>query len=70
MESVQVLIPKSLYTRVEKLCKEISCEDVNELLVRLLRERVSEVEEEIFSAGVSEEEREEIVKRLKEKGYL
>jgi hypothetical protein len=67
--SVSVEIPKSLYERVRRIAEQYG-EDVNELLVNLLRECVTKVEEELSSEGVSEEEKKEIIERLKKLGYL
>ena len=70
METVEVRIPKSLYARIEKICKESNCSSVDELIVKMLREKASEIEEELYGAGVSEEERKAIIERLKQFGYL
>jgi len=68
--SVTVSIPKTLYNKIKELCKKVECDDVESLIVTLLREKVAEVEEELSSIGVSEEEKHEIVQRLKKLGYL
>lgn len=63
-------IPKSLYARIEKICEDVECKNVNDLIVKMLREKISEFEDELYAVGVSEEERREIVERLKKLGYL
>ncbi len=67
---VSVEIPDSLYKRIESLAKYARV-DVNEYIVEILREAVSKIEEEILSShDVDEEEKKEIIERLKSLGYL
>ncbi len=70
MEFVQIKIPASLYKRVERLCQATECESVEEMIIKILRNRIAELEEEVFSDQISEKERQEIIKRLQELGYI
>ena len=67
---VKVEIPDSLYKRIEAIAKFANYENVNEYIVYILREAVSKIEEEILESDISEEEKKEIIERLKSLGYL
>lgn len=70
MEFVEVKIPKTLYNRISIIAEKMGFEDPSTLVVHLLREAVAKVEEELSYTEVSEEEKKEIIERLKSLGYL
>jgi len=70
VEFVEVKIPKTLYNRISIIAEKMGFEDPSTLVVHLLREAVAKVEEELSYTEVSEEEKKEIIERLKSLGYL
>ncbi len=69
MEHTEIKVPKTLYNRIKMLAEKLGM-DVNALTVTLLRECASKVEEELAAVELSEEEKKEIVERLRKLGYL
>jgi len=66
-----VSIPVTLYERIKKLIEGTGFTSVSQFVTYVLREVVAEMEEEkLKSEGITEEERREIIKRLKRLGYL
>jgi len=66
-----VSIPVSLYERIRRLIEGTGFTSVSQFVTYVLREVVAEMEEEkLRSEGVSEEEKEAIIERLKRLGYL
>ena len=66
-----VSIPVTLYERIKKLIEGTGFTSVSQFVTYVLREVVAEMEEEkLRSEGITEEERREIIKRLKRLGYL
>ncbi len=66
-----VSIPVSLYERIQKLIEGTGFTSVSQFVTYVLREVVAEMEEEkLKSSGVSEEEKREIIERLKRLGYI
>jgi len=70
VEFVEIKIPKTLYNRISSIAEKMGFEDPTTLLVHLLREAVARAEEELSSIEVNEEEKKEIIERLKSLGYL
>ena len=66
-----VSIPVTLYERIRKLIEGTGFTSVSQFVTYVLREVVAEMEEEkLRSEGITEEERREIIERLKRLGYL
>ena len=66
-----VSIPVTLYERIKKLIEGTGFTSVSQFVTYVLREVVAEMEEEkLRSEGITEEERREIIERLKRLGYL
>ncbi len=66
-----VSIPVTLYERIEKLIEGTGFTSVSQFVTYVLREVVAQMEEEkLRSEVVSEEEKREIIERLKRLGYL
>jgi len=66
-----VSIPISLYKRIRKLIEGTGFTSVSQFVVYVLREVISEMEEEkIRSDSISEEEKKAIIERLKRLGYI
>ncbi len=71
MRKVSIEIPETLYRRLEALAGRIGAGSVYELVVDLLREGVSRLEEDLDSGHeLSEEEVSRIRERLRSLGYL
>ncbi len=69
MEYVEIRIPKSLYERLRQDAEQLGQDPIT-LATNLLREKLSEIEEELLNSDISEEEKEEIKERLRKLGYL
>jgi len=66
-----VSIPVSLYERIQRLIEGTGFTSVSQFVTYVLREVVAEMEEEkLRSSGVTEEEKKEIIERLKRLGYI
>ncbi len=66
-----VSIPITLYNRIKSLIKDTGFTSVSQFVTYILREVIARMEEEkLKSSGLSEEERREIIERLKRLGYL
>ena len=66
-----VSIPVTLYERIKKLIEGTGFTSVSQFVTYVLREVVAEMEEEkLRSSGVSEEEKREIIERLRRLGYI
>ena len=66
-----VSIPISLYERIRKMIEGTGFTSVSQFVVYVLREVISEMEEEkIRSDSISEEEKKAIIERLKRLGYI
>ena len=66
-----VSIPVSLYERISRLIEGTGFTSVSQFVTYVLREVVSEMEEEkLRSEAVSEEEKAAIIERLRRLGYL
>jgi len=66
-----VSIPVSLYERIQRLIEGTGFTSVSQFVTYVLREVVAEMEEEkLRSSGVSEEEKREIIERLRRLGYI
>jgi len=70
VEWKEVKVPVTLYNRLRELAAKTGFEDPNTLLIHLLREALAKLEEEVEEANISEEERKEIIERLRSLGYL
>jgi len=69
--SVEVEIPLTLYRRLERLASGSGFSDVGRFIVYLLREAASRIEEDMLSSSeLNDEEKREIVERLRRLGYL
>jgi len=69
LEYAELRIPKSLYERLKQDAERLGQDPVT-LAVNLLREKLSEIEEELLNSDIPEEEKEEIKERLRRLGYL
>jgi len=69
-ETFCIEIPRSLYNRMKRICDEVDCDNINDFVIKMLREKISELEEELYAVGVTDKERREIIERLKKLGYL
>jgi Arc/MetJ-type ribon-helix-helix transcriptional regulator len=66
-----VSIPVTLYERIRRLIEGTGFTSVSQFVTYVLREVVARMEEEkLRSEGISEEEKREIIERLKRLGYL
>jgi Arc/MetJ-type ribon-helix-helix transcriptional regulator len=66
-----VSIPVSLYERIQRLIDGTGFTSVSQFVTYVLREVIAEMEEEkLRSTGVSEEEKREIIERLRRLGYI
>ena len=66
-----VSIPVTLYERIKKLIEGTGFTSVSQFVTYVLREVVADMEEEkLQSSSVSEEEKREIIERLKRLGYI
>ena len=66
-----VSIPVSLCERIQRLIEGTGFTSVSQFVTYVLREVVAEMEEEkLRSSGVTEEEKKEIIERLKRLGYI
>ena len=66
-----VSIPVTLYRRIQELIRDTGFTSVSQFVVYVLRDVVAEMEREKLQAeGVSEEERQRILERLRKLGYL
>jgi len=66
-----VSIPITLYRRIKELIKDTGFTSVSQFVIYILREVVSSMEEErLKGEKLSEEEKRQIIKRLKKLGYL
>jgi len=70
VEWSEIRVPKTLYSRLSEVAKAMGFEDPNTLAIHLLREALAALEEELAAEGISEDERKEIIERLKGLGYL
>lgn len=66
-----VSIPVTLYNRIKELIKDTGFTSVSQFVTYILREVIASMEKEkLESAGISEEEKEKIIERLKRLGYI
>ncbi len=65
-----VSIPTPLFERIRALIAGTGFTSVSQFVTYVLREFVSDMEKEKAQAAVSEEERREILERLKSLGYI
>jgi len=66
-----VSIPTTLYRRIKELIKDTGFTSVSQFVIYVLREVISSMEEEkLKSVTLSEEEKKNIIERLKKLGYL
>ncbi len=66
-----VSIPVTLYERIKSLIEGTGFTSVSQFVTYVLREVVAEMEEEkLRSEGVTDEEKREIIERLRRLGYL
>lgn len=65
-----VSIPTPLYDRIKSLIAGTGFNSVSQFVTYVLREVVSDMEREKVQSAISEEEKEEILRRLKSLGYL
>ena len=66
-----VSIPVTLYNRIKELIKDTGFTSVSQFVTYILREVIASMEKEkLESAGISEEEKEKIIERLKKLGYI
>ncbi|ADL18462.1 MULTISPECIES: hypothetical protein [Acidilobus] len=65
-----VSIPTPLYDRIKSLIAGTGFNSVSQFVTYVLREVVSDMEREKVQSAVSEEEKEEILRKLKSLGYL
>ncbi len=66
-----VSIPVTLYERIKKLIEGTGFTSVSQFVTYVLRDVVASIEEEkLQSSSVSEEEKKEIIERLKKLGYI
>ena len=66
-----VSIPITLYGRIKELIKDTGFTSVSQFVIYILREVVSSMEEErLKGEKLSEEEKRQIIERLKRLGYL
>ncbi|MET1128113.1 MAG: hypothetical protein ABWW70_02200 [Thermoproteota archaeon] len=66
-----VSIPVTLYERIKKLIEGTGFTSVSQFVTYVLREVVASIEEEkLASQDVGEEEKKEIIERLRRLGYI
>jgi len=66
-----VSIPVTLYNRIKELIEGTGFTSVSQFVTYVLREIVAEMErEKLESEGISEEEKQRIIERLKRLGYI
>lgn len=65
-----VSIPTPLYDRIKALIAGTGFNSVSQFVTYVLREVVSDMEREKAQGAVSEEEKREIIERLKSLGYI
>lgn len=66
-----VSIPITLYKRIKELIKDTGFTSVSQFVIYILREVVSSMEEErIRGEALSDEEKKQIIERLKKLGYI
>jgi len=66
-----VSIPITLYNRIRRMIEGTGFTSVSQFVTYVLREVIVRMEEEkLKSLGISEEEKREIIERLKRLGYL
>lgn len=65
-----VSIPKTLFNRIKKLIEDSGFKSVSDYVTYVLREVVAMHESERYEEPFSEEDLEEIKKRLKALGYI
>ena len=65
-----VSIPVPLYERIRALIAGTGFTSVSQFVTYVLREVVSEMEREKAQAAISEEEKREIIERLRSLGYI
>ena len=66
-----VSIPVTLYNRIKELIRDTGFTSVSQFVTYILREVIASMEKEkLESAGISEEEKEKIIERLKKLGYI
>ncbi len=66
-----VSIPVTLYRRIQELIRDTGFTSVSQFVVYVLRDVVAEMEREKLQAeGLSEEERERILEKLRRLGYI
>jgi Arc/MetJ-type ribon-helix-helix transcriptional regulator len=65
-----VSIPTPLYERIRALIAGTGFSSVSQFVTYVLREVVSDMEKEKAQSAVSEEERREILERLRSLGYI
>ncbi len=65
-----VSIPITLYDRIKNLINGTGFTSVSQFVIYVLRDVVSSMEQEKISSNISEEEKKEIIERLKKLGYI
>jgi len=66
-----VSIPITLHRRIEEMIKDTGFTSVSQFIIYILREVISSMEEEkIKGETLSEEEKKQIIERLKKLGYI
>ena len=66
-----VSIPITLYRRIKEMIKDTGFTSVSQFVIYVLREVISSMEEEkLKGVTLSEEEKKNIIERLKKLGYL
>ena len=66
-----VSIPITLYRRIKEMIKDTGFTSVSQFVIYILREVISSMEEEkIKGETLSEEEKKQIIERLKKLGYI
>jgi len=65
-----VSIPVTLYERIKNLIDDTGFSSVSQFVIYILREIASDMEEEKISSSLTDEEKNEIIERLKKLGYI
>ncbi len=65
-----VSIPVTLYERIKNLINDTGFSSVSQFVIYVLREIASNMEEEKISSSLTDEEKNEIIERLKKLGYI
>ncbi|MFP3144387.1 MAG: hypothetical protein RXQ93_05165 [Caldisphaera sp.] len=65
-----VSIPITLYDRIKNLIQNTGFTSVSQFVIYVLRDVVSSMEQEKMSSTISEEEKKQIIERLKKLGYI